>query len=746
MKRFLIILALFPLLSFGQVGQWDSTEAIIYPTSTTGKIVLAAADTIYMIDVAAADSGLSYVNCISPVKLIYDFTGDATDDTIPAANVFQNFDFDSLFYFRIKARSVNSDGTLLKHKRITEIERYTVATDRMTYFNVPFTVTPTMSIVPDDYVDSEAASLGAGNNDTILVKSGSYDEGSDFRPARPGQYFKVIGDAKIVCSGTTQGVFVNGIDSVKLDGYEFSFPNNPLYSVYINGGITMSYNSLKNCYIQDGDRYQAFLRGDGTTYIEVANNIFDATDASGTYEVIRSQDANFLYDENYVFGTGTTAIQDNYSAYDFFNIVKYNEFPPATYSTRSVYAFLVDSVVFNYNNITPNVFRYALYKSSTSNRFSKLEIKGNTYNADTVESASYGFIRQVDTGDSLLFDIDNNTITIGSVCTGINIYTKGSLDITNNKMTIYRGNNLKLRVQNNPSYILNIENNELNQQYTPDASADYNVDLDNLSDTLRWYKVEIKGNVFRNPYYYGSVGGGHTCLYMGNLKYCKVEHNYFTGAGLAGTISKGENGTTAGIETADSYFLGNVWDSCGAIVKGVRNMKFYNNYLYKECGYNSIRFYQNEDNASFEDSKYGQVFNNIIYNDVRLPLSVETSNDTLGFDSDYNIYYPNSAINFAGTNYTLSNYQTNFSRDLNSYNTDPLLNANGVPGNGSPAIGNGFNLGSSYNIGLVPNTTFPDPSTTTQKALWTIGAYITNLNRTVTSNFIIFSGNKRLKY
>ena len=126
MKKLLIILAFIPLFGFGQSGQWDSTQAIIYPTDTTGKIVLAVSDTLYLIDVDTADAiaDINYINMQSAVKVIYDFDNYATDDNIPDVCLFNNFGFDSLFYSRISEMSINSDSTQNLPKRITEIKVY----------------------------------------------------------------------------------------------------------------------------------------------------------------------------------------------------------------------------------------------------------------------------------------------------------------------------------------------------------------------------------------------------------------------------------------------------------------------------------------------------------------------------------------------------------------------------------------------------------------------------------------------
>jgi hypothetical protein len=84
---------------------------------------------------------------------------------------------------------------------------------------------------------------------------------------------------------------------------------------------------------------------------------------------------------------------------------------------------------------------------------------------------------------------------------------------------------------------------------------------------------------------------------------------------------------------------------------------------------------------------------------------------------DYNDYYSASGTPFSwgGTAYTFANWKTNSSQDAHSLNSDPIL-ANEAPlssgGNytllgGSPAIDAGTNLGSTYQFGLLPTSSWP---------------------------------------
>ena len=106
---------------------------------------------------------------------------------------------------------------------------------------------------------------------------------------------------------------------------------------------------------------------------------------------------------------------------------------------------------------------------------------------------------------------------------------------------------------------------------------------------------------------------------------------------------------------------------------------------------------------------------------------------------DYNDYFSASGTPFSwgGTAYTFANWKTNSAQDTHSLNSDPKLN-NVASGNftllpGSPAIDAGVNLGSTYQLGLSPSTSWPGGVVLfNQNSFgggWEMGAYVFPLNR-----------------
>lgn len=146
---------------------------------------------------------------------------------------------------------------------------------------------------------------------------------------------------------------------------------------------------------------------------------------------------------------------------------------------------------------------------------------------------------------------------------------------------------------------------------------------------------------------------------------------------------------------------------------------------------------------------YATIKNNIVYttftgtnNNVQ-SYAIESSAYS-GIDIDYNLAYnvPGSTANLYKLNTnlydTLGAWQTAISgtsflgKDAHSTSTDPKFTNAGSSNftllSTSPAIDNGFNLGSTYKLGLNPNSVWPSSVNTLDQTLngsnWEIGAYV----------------------
>jgi hypothetical protein len=133
------------------------------------------------------------------------------------------------------------------------------------------------------------------------------------------------------------------------------------------------------------------------------------------------------------------------------------------------------------------------------------------------------------------------------------------------------------------------------------------------------------------------------------------------------------------------------------------------------------------------------VKNNIFYTGAY--ASVDASSET-GTAYDYNDYFSASGtpFNWGGTAYTFANWQTNSSQDSHSISSDPnLTNAPSIASTGnfsllaiSPAVNAGVNLGSAYQMGLSPASSWPSGVTLLNQnsagSGWEIGGYVYPVN------------------
>ena len=110
-------------------------------------------------------------------------------------------------------------------------------------------------------------------------------------------------------------------------------------------------------------------------------------------------------------------------------------------------------------------------------------------------------------------------------------------------------------------------------------------------------------------------------------------------------------------------------------------------------------------------------------NDIR--NNVSTANRVYGIDVqdtstvttfNHNLFYGNTTANYHG-----------ISAGTGDVTTNPLLNANLTLQVGSPAIGSGANIGSTYSLGLLPVSVWPGSVVLgAQAPAWNMGAYVSN--------------------
>lgn len=746
MKKYLIIIGLLiSVFGFGQDGQWDSTEAIIYDSYSTGKIVLGASDTMYLIKVDSIDvvNAINYINCQSDVAIVYDLDGDATVDTMQAVNAFQVYNFDDLLYFRKNPFTIDTDSTMLLPERITEIERYSIPTDRYTYFNVPFSETASMKVLDasggGDYTDLHTFLTALSTGDTGLVKHGEYDDINNPFVNKNGVYICAVGDNRITSDYTTYTFYVTGNNN-KFENLLIDGEGNTSVGYYANNDDNVT---MKNCYITNTTLSPIRMYGGvgAFSHFYLYNNVIVNTSVSAASAEIR-YGHHYIVGNRFIDGNGIT-INYNNNANDTssYSHIYYNKSLRDNDNVLFAALYRNQIVDFKFNYLEAELCRMLAYVDDNAN-YRELNINYNHFESDSALNNN-GFINIGDTLKYFRCNVWNNyikinTTTIESVA--ITLSSACSMDVNNNTILMGSGTSgIWFSSINNDSVTLTANNNKIYVYRCLGPGLGNCIGL-NYDDFFHPdHNLIIHGNDFKMPKVWDiNANSGHGVIYFYNVKKADVAYNSIKGGQTSGIHIKASTGTTNGLDGSEIYIYGNLFDTNNILIKGVRGVNVINNTV-NSIHDDAIRIFTNEDAAPDEDAAYCKVYNNIFqqYDSVNIyPIFIGKPADTVGLEFDYNIVYGRDSISFNAVKYTFSGWH-GLGYDANSFNTSPNLNANLVPNTGSPAIGNGVNLGVTYNTGLYPNTSFPNPTTRTQFANWSIGAYVPNLNTTVTNVKIV---------
>lgn len=227
-----------------------------------------------------------------------------------------------------------------------------------------------------------------------------------------------------------------------------------------------------------------------------------------------------------------------------------------------------------------------------------------------------------------------------------------------------------------------------------------------------------------------SVTVSHSILY-GNFEWAVyVGKNGNVGEGTGGQVTMWDNL----IDSSQSYSSNSGGNA--AYFFGATGNVLYDNTIYAPLMTNPAI-------SALSTSTGTLVKNNIVY--AGGYVTVDSASES-GSAFDYNDYFSASGTPFSwgGTAYTLANWQTNSSQDAHSFSADPnLTNASPLSSTGnfallatSPAINAGVNLGSTYQMGLSPASSWPGGVSLLNQNLagsgWEIGGYVYPANSTPT--------------
>lgn len=326
--------------STNRTGYWQESDGITWTSDSTGYILLAVGDTIKIIEAIDTlrlrfntetmrlDSfERNYIDRKSPEKLVYDFNGDATLDTVPANVLFSNYNYDSLVYVQISDTTLYSDLKQEYPERITEVATYSTPTNGVDdYFNVP-SIASTGVIWVDknggyDYTSLDTAvRLNAAAGDTIYVRHGLYDEDTptfDYLRWQKDDYTLIgVGHTKIRTSGTTYLLYLRSgtidnrirLHNLHLDGEGTSKQLTHFFA--LSGDVT-------NCYYENFTSNSSATNG-GIVQRKLMKSVV-VNDVGLMYGTLE----NDTVVDNY-FVSGINCIPPGYN-----NVINYNRFDAYT--------------------------------------------------------------------------------------------------------------------------------------------------------------------------------------------------------------------------------------------------------------------------------------------------------------------------------------------------------------------------------------------------------------------------------
>lgn len=244
----------------------------------------------------------------------------------------------------------------------------------------------------------------------------------------------------------------------------------------------------------------------------------------------------------------------------------------------------------------------------------------------------------------------------------------------------------------------------------------------------------------------GEIITGNKFNWTGTYGDAIITHGLFTGYNINQTVKYNylnnvpygivfKSGTDAGVNMTNStgvcaYNIVRNGKFAGR-VKGINGIKFYNNTFYSGDGHGwyLLLISTNMDRTVPAGSQNTQVFNNIFYSTIQIPMIEIYDNASLvGFQSDYNVFYCEAGeptFNIAGVKKTWAQWKA-LGYDTHSTIVNPnfINTTDFLP---AARLNYGTNLGVAYQSGLATTATWTvgsTPATTNQNGTWQVGARI----------------------
>lgn len=785
MRKFLtIILLFFGLVGWGQTlpdsvwyqGYVIDVDTFLMDSGSSGKInqlkITYCADQLDNIN-------NGYISAKSKCKL----NGQSISTLFPNANI-----ADTTFYM-LENSTLNLNLTENLPYRLTRVYIFNsplTGSDTTYYrnnFNQPFEATSTMFVVPDDYTLTGAISA-ATTEDTILLKdyslSGAITLSKNLTLQGIGfvqlDHTTTLFNCNAAPSGTKHfnnlDLFVSTNIAITINNTNTDTVNvkncniGEVTAVYKPRGIINCENS--NIYSQTTSTTDAKLTANDCYFHDISTPVFRV------YNEIELNNCTFENNaSDIIFNTTqfpniiATSCNFNEPLYD------YTSFNSSDLSFVGCNIDANSSFIRNTLLVTDTVnisFRKSKFTCSDSTKeIVRRRCKGNItfdscdftdfkgvilYTDDTTKSTIYDLVfsnnNLSDTTYRSIYALNMGGSITNNDMTNIEFYLFSDtmyyrdIDITDNNILLIDSSGFKIRGT------INFENNSYIQDTTGILflPGDSIIVLNNYFEfkAHRWQGnlVGMAGSDYN--YFAGNNVIGHENVVENHLfntsSNTYVYWNY---------IKKVTNACVSKrIDLTDHNFVTayNVFDSVGTCIyfRNMRKGEAYNNKFINSIYRGDIFI---DDNGGEQISDSCQIYNNISYNTngmYFLRFNTTGIGDTLGLRCDHNIFTTGIYRNDLSDTLTFSEWQA-FGFDLNSFNTDPLLDINHIPTQLSVARGNGKNLGRNYNMGIALGATYPNPLLDYQKAYWSIGTDILPLNKISTSNGKITTNNgKIVKY
>jgi hypothetical protein len=635
----------------------------------------------------------------------YDISG--TPNQIPVISLFQNVDYAGKLFSRHYTQTVDPNGVETYEARVWQTVLYNnvkTGVDLVKcnpYFKVPAKLTTGFREVgAGTYSSLKTAITAASPGETIYLYTQNLVD--DLSSINKSVTIKGLG---LVNLSTTAGqTYMANLNqaNITIEGIIFNNNNNQ-YGITTGGYENIN---LKRCVLNKSNSDATHLMWANSRLIEnciIKGDIF--------YYLCALTVKNCFLTTYSITSASGTALASS---------VSYCRFKDdyVASSTRFLVTNRCTKLTFEYNDI--NLYNLSSVVSSSIN--SEVLIRYNKAKLNRSFGASYGFFR----GDVSMME-GNKVEFTGGGGYSLNMtqaYSHNST-IRNNIFINHTDSNTQYVTYDSSSQIDIYNNTFITKNVTSDGVM---VNMFGVgSTTINPGTINCYNNNFLNPRHFDpNAQGGHCCLMSWNTPKANIYNNNFDGGTLADLILKGLLNQTNGMDMSASSVHHNIINQSGLLLKGLSNLKVYNN-LIKCRAVNKNALYCVHSDYDTSDTG-NKIVNNIIVSEDTYPI-VYVDNSYTDLYLRGNVYYSPNGFKLQYISAVYDDLQVWLSQgyDANSIASNPNLTSGLWP---SVPINIGENLGATYENGLDISINWGNenniPSVVTKKqtGTWQVGPHV----------------------